>query len=298
MVDDGMVAAVEAGGGRVVDAGEAEGIVWTNPRDPQGLKDTLEESPATWVQLPFAGIESFVAAGVIDPRLTWTCAKGAYGRACAEQALALMFAGARRLAHHARATTWREPGFGSPERQLDGSTVLIFGAGGIGQALIEMLEPYEVSILAVNRSGRDVPGAERTVAMDGARDLLGDADHVVIAAALTDETRAWFDGDAFARMRSDAVLINVARGGIVDTDALVDALKGGEIGGAGLDVTDPEPLPDGHPLWDLDNVMITPHIANTWDMALPALRALVERNVANFAAGRPLEGPVDPALGY
>lgn len=88
------------------------------------------------------------------------------------------------------------------------------------------------------------------------------------------------------------------RGGLVDTDALVNALTEGSIGGAALDVTDPEPLPEGHPLWDLDNVIITPHVANTWDMALPSLRAMVERNVARFGAGQPLEGLVDPSLGY
>ena len=87
-------------------------------------------------------------------------------------------------------------------------------------------------------------------------------------------------------------------GSLVDTDDLVAALQDGTIGGAALDVTDPEPLPDGHLLFDLDNAIVTPHVANTWDMALPELAALVERNVAAFGRGDPLEGLVDPALGY
>ncbi|MDP9224940.1 MAG: hydroxyacid dehydrogenase, partial [Actinomycetota bacterium] len=101
-----------------------------------------------------------------------------------------------------------------------------------------------------------------------------------------------------SRMARQAWLVNVARGGIVDTDALVDALQAGRLGGAALDVTDPEPLPEGHPLWRMGNVIITPHVANTWDMALPQLRELVRRNVAHFAAGEDLEGLVDPSKGY
>ncbi len=99
-------------------------------------------------------------------------------------------------------------------------------------------------------------------------------------------------------MRGHAWLVNVARGGLVDTDALVRALQDEAIGGAALDVTEPEPLPPGHPLWDLPNALITPHVANTWSMAVPELAAMVGRNVARFAAGEPLEGVVDPALGY
>jgi phosphoglycerate dehydrogenase-like enzyme len=102
----------------------------------------------------------------------------------------------------------------------------------------------------------------------------------------------------FAAMKTDAWLINVARGGLVDTDALVEALRAKEIGGAALDVTDPEPLPEDHPLWQLDDVLVTPHIANTWDMGLPELRALVRRNVERFKKGAELEGLVDPTLGY
>ena len=296
--DDGLLAAVRDGGGEIVEPAEADGIVWTNPGDPQGLKKTLADSPARWVQLPFAGIESFFAAGVIDPKLMWTCTKGVYGPACAEHALALMLAAARRLRVHMRASTWRTPGFGSPERRLEGTTALLFGTGGIGAALVPMLEPLRVRILAVNRSGRALDGAERTVTADRMADLIPEADWIVVTAALTPETRGIFDERMLGLMKPDAWLVNVARGGLVVTDALVDALRSGSIGGAALDVTDPEPLPEGHPLWSMDNAIITPHIANTWDMALPELRAMVRENVANFAAGRDLQGLVDPALGY
>jgi D-3-phosphoglycerate dehydrogenase len=296
---DDLENAVRAGGGEPTeDASDADALVWINPRDPDGLRDLLRTSTARWVQLPFAGIESFFAAGVIDPQRTWTCTKGVYGPACAEHALALMLAAARRIHEHLREKKWRGSGFGSPERRLEGATVVIVGTGGIGSALVPMLQPLGVRILGVNRSGSPLAGAERTVSVDGLPDVVGEADWVVIAAASTPETHHLMDAKMFELMKPTAWVVNVARGELVDTEALVDALRAGSIGGAALDVTDPEPLPEGHPLWDLDEAIITPHVANTWDMAVPELIAMVERNVARFASGQPLEGLVDPASGY
>jgi D-3-phosphoglycerate dehydrogenase len=295
--EPGLEAAVTRGGGRLASEADADGVIWVNPRDPQGLKDLLGRSSATWVQLPFAGIEAFVAAGVLDPSLTWTCAKGIYGPACAEHAVALMLAGSRRLAHHARERKWDEPGLGSPERRLKGLTLLIVGLGGIGRKLAEMVRPFEMNVVGTNRSGTPVDDVETHVSGD-LLDLLPDADFVAICAALTDETRGMISARELDAMRPTAWLVNVARGGLVDTEALVDALREGKIGGAALDVTDPEPLPEEHPLWSFDNVLITPHVANTWDMGLPELRELVYRNVSNLRSGRELEGLVDPGLGY
>lgn len=291
--------AVRTGGGEPVeDATTADGIVWINPGDPKGLRTALTGSAAHWIQLPFAGIESFVAAGVIDPDRTWTCAKGIYGHACAEHALALMLAAARRIHHHVRARGWVEPGFGSPERRLHGTTTVVFGTGGIGGALVPMLQPLAARIVAVNRSGKALEGAERTVTTAELPTVLAEADFVVLAAALTPKTDRLFGAELLARMKPDAWIVNVARGRMIDTDALVAALTAGAIGGAALDVTDPEPLPEEHPLWALDNAIVTPHVANTWDMGLPELVALVARNVAHLAAGEELEGLVDPERGY
>ena len=294
-----MEAAVRAGGGEPTqDATTADALVWVNPRDPQGLKDLLTTSPARWVQLPFAGIERFIAAGVVDPNRVWTCTKGVYGPACAEHALALMLAAARHLHEHIGATTWRAGGFGSPERRLSGTTALVIGTGGIGSALVPMVGPLGVLCLGMNRSGRLLQGASETFTVDRLLEVVSRADWVVLAAASTPETHHLIDDDVMTAMKDDAWIVNVARGELVDTDALVSALAAGRIGGAALDVTDPEPLPDGHPLWTFPNAIVTPHVANTWDMAVPELVAMVERNVALFAAGRPLEGLVDPAAGY
>ncbi len=293
--EDELRTAVVDGGGRVVDPGEADALVWTDPQDPDGLKDLLEKTSIKWVQLPFAGIEKFADAGVLDPALTWTCTKGAYGSSCAEHAMAFMLAAARLLHVHVPARSWAGQG---PERRLKGCTVLIVGTGGIGESLAGMLKPFGPRILASNRSGRPMDGAERTETSDKLTDLVAEADYVVIAASLTPATKGMFDREVLEAMRPDAWIINVARGGLIDTDALVAALREGGIGGAALDVTDPEPLSDGHPLWAMDNVMITPHVANTWNMALPELVEMVRRNVANFSEGKELEGLVDPALGY
>ncbi|MGH2702755.1 MAG: D-isomer specific 2-hydroxyacid dehydrogenase family protein [Actinomycetota bacterium] len=282
-------------GGSLAGIAGANALVWTNPRDPQGMKTALDGSDVTWVQLPFAGIESFFAADVIDPELTWTCAKGIYGPACAEHALALMLVASRRLADHARAKSWGREG---AEFRLEGRTVVVVGTGGIGSALVPMVAPLGMRTIGVNRSGRPLEGAERTVIVDELGEVLGEADFVVIAAALTEATRNLFDKEMLGAMKPSAWLVNVARGGLVDTDALVAALESGSIGGAALDVTEPEPLPDGHPLWNLDNCLITPHVANTWAMGLAALPGLVRHNVEAFAEGRPLEGLVDPELGY
>lgn len=296
--DRGLEEAVERGGGDVAEPDRADALVWTDPFDPEGLRAVLAGSTIRWVQLPFAGIERFLEAGVVDPALTWTCAKGVYGHSTAEHALALMLTAARRLHRHARATTWEPAPDGVAEKSLAGAVVVVIGTGGIGTALTRLLRPLRARVIAVNRSGRDLEGAERTVTTSELSEVVALADFVVVAAALTAETRNLVNGRVLEAMKKDAWLVNVARGGLVDHEDLVTALRAGRIGGAALDVTEPEPLPPGHSLWGFDDVLITPHMANTWTMAVPELRNMVERNVRLFARGDRLEGLVDPALGY
>ncbi len=282
----------------VVPLEEADAIVWLDPRSPHRLKDALAHSPARWVQLPFAGIEAFVEAGVIGPERTWTCAKGVYGPATAEHALTLILAAARGLDRHLRTRTWQDEGLSAPERRLMDATILIVGTGGVGAALATMLMPLGPRILGVNRSGKPLLNAERTASIQELASLLPDADFVVLAAPLTVQTRGLFDEAMLRLMKPGAWLINVARGGLVMTEALVTVLMEGQLGGAALDVTDPEPLPDGHPLWTMGNVIVTPHVANTWAMGLRSLTQMVQDNVARFAAGEELAGVVDPDAGY
>jgi D-3-phosphoglycerate dehydrogenase len=247
---------VKRGGGRVTDAPEeAEAIVWLGSEISR-LPDLLH-SGVRWVQLPSAGVEPWTENGLLDTEHTYTSAAGAYADTVAEHALALMLAGARRLHECARATRW-EVAWG---RLFAGSTVVILGAGGIGRALIRLLEPFGIHILAVTRSGRDVPGATENLSVDEVEELWPRGDFFVVAAPATDATKHMIGASQLAAMKSDAWIVNVARGSLVDTDALVEALAAGSIDGAALDVTDPEPLPEGHPLWTEPRALITPHAA-------------------------------------
>ena len=288
------VEAVEGGGGAVVSlTDDPEAVVWLDSHNAEGLAEALATAPGVrWVQLPSAGVE--LMTEVIDHARIWTCAKGAYAQPVAEHALTLALAGLRLLPTRVRAHSWGAQGGTS----LFGERVTILGGGGITRSLLELLAPFEVEATVVNRSGNPVPGAARTVPVPELDSTLSDALVVVLALALTPETRGIIGADQLGLMRQTAWLVNVARGGHVDTDALVDALGEGTIGGAALDVTDPEPLPDGHALWDLSNCIITPHTADTIEMVLPLLAERIRTNVAHFAAGEALVGLVDAEAGY
>jgi phosphoglycerate dehydrogenase-like enzyme len=284
--DRAVEEAVVAAEGRIAASlADADALVWVDA-NPSSFPDSLPER-IRWVQLPSAGVEQWLER--TDRDRLWTSAAGAYGRPVAEHCLALMLAGARRLADCARARSWSAP----PAVPLDGATVAIVGAGGIGHALIELLEPLRVEVLAVTRRGRG-----GTLPADRLGDVWPRAHHVVIAAPATAATRHLVGAAELEAMREDAWLVNVARGSLVDTDALVAALAGGAIAGAALDVTDPEPLPDDHPLWREPRALITPHIANPQATLRRYLAEHVRANVARFAAGKPLLSVIDPGAGY
>jgi phosphoglycerate dehydrogenase-like enzyme len=288
--------AVRAGGGLPVKLGErADALVWLSSQDLDGLRAVLEDQPdLRWVQLPFAGVENAAAAGILDGRRLWTSAKGAYARPVAEHALTLALAGLRLLPDRIRAHSWGAPAGTS----LYGEPVTILGGGGIGEELLRLLAPFGCPVTVVRRQPRPVPGAARTLATADLESALRGALVVILALALTPDTQGIIGAPQLEAMDQRAWLVNVARGPHVQTAALVAALRDGTIGGAGLDVTDPEPLPDGHPLWSCPNCIITPHTADTAEMRMPLLAARVAANVAHFAAGEPLEGLVDPAAGY
>ncbi len=282
-----------AGGGVVVEPAEAEALVWTEPTDGPGLAQTLDRAPGVrWVQLPFVGVDAFTS--LLDDRRRWTSPKGAYAEPVAEHALALGLAGLRQLPTRARAVEWGEQG---GRRLMDGR-VTIVGGGGIAEALLRLLAPFHVDATVVRRHVGPVAGATRVVGPDGLHDALPGADLVFLALALTPETEGIIGAAELDLMEPHAWLVNVARGRHVVTDDLVDALRRRSIGGAALDVTDPEPLPADHPLWQLDNCLVTPHTANTWVMAEPLFAGRVTENVRRYGRGEELLGLVNPRLGY
>ncbi len=285
--------AVVEGGGQLVDAADAEAIVWSDARNVETLGQILDDGDhIRWVQLPFAGIENFVEH--LDHDRVWTCGKGVYAEPVAEMALALGVAGLRNLGVYANAEEWGRP---AGRNLLDGS-VTILGGGGITESLVRLLQPWNCRITVVRSNVQAMDGVDDVLEADRFADALPGADLVVLALALTPETEGMFSRDEFALMESHAWIVNVARGRHIVTDDLVDALRSGTIGGAGLDVTDPEPLPAGHPLWSLPNCIITPHVGNTPEMAKPLLARRVVDNVRRFARGEELIGLVDVDAGY
>ncbi|MGB5760465.1 MAG: D-isomer specific 2-hydroxyacid dehydrogenase family protein [Acidimicrobiales bacterium] len=286
--------AVVDGGGQVVELASAEGLVWADPARPDELPDFLgRQESIRWVGLPFAGIEPYLP--YLDKDRIWTCARGVYARPVAEHALTLGLAGLRGLATYARATTWSEP----QGRNLVDGRITVFGAGGITTELIGLLAGFNTEVTVVRRKPEPFPGAVSTVGFEQRLEALPGADLVILALALTDETEGAIGPDELEAMAPHAWLVNVARGGHVEVDALLAALDDGQIAGACLDVTDPdEPLPDGHRLWSHPKVLITPHVANTPEMGIPLLAAHIRRNVARFGSGDELEGVVDVDAGY
>jgi phosphoglycerate dehydrogenase-like enzyme len=284
--------AVLAAGGRDAALREAEALIWYGR--PEELAPLLENAPKLrWVQLPAAGIEDYLA--LMSPAIqTWTAAKGVYADPCAEHALGLAIAGFRHLDAAARTRSWRKV----PGKTLFDAKAVIVGGGGIAQSLIRLLKPFRVHVTVVRRQPEPTAGADRTVQPDQLLEMLGDADLLVLAAPLTKQTEFMVGERQLRAMKVDSWLINVARGRLVATDDLVRALREHWIGGAGLDVTDPEPLPDGHPLWQLDNCLITSHTANPPNLDRELFRKRIIENVRRFVVGEPLLGLVDRTAGY
>ena len=276
-------AAVTSGGCQVSALGaDVKALIWTDYSRPELLRNTLDENPQlTWVQLPFAGVDAFSDLLTREP--VFTSAKASYSEPVAEHALALMLALGRAIPTRVRAKSWGEKFAVS----LYESKVLIVGAGGIALELQKLLAPFGCEVVLCRRGEGDKLLRE-----------ISSAHFVVLACALTDETRDLFDAQMLARMRDDAYLINVARGGVVVTADLVTALSEGRIAGAGLDVTDPEPLPDGHPLWDSPNCIITPHTADTEKQVVRLFAERIRANSAAYASGSSFIGLIDKQLGY
>ena len=287
--------AVRKGGGEVVPVAAAKALVWTDTGAPDALTDLLAgNDQIEWVQLPWAGVEPYAEAGVFDSKRRWTSGKGVYAEPVAEHALTLTLSGLRELPRYAQETSWSAQAGIS---LIDGA-MTIFGAGGITTELIRLLQPFNCSITVVRRHPEPIEGVDRVLPFDHRYEALKGADVVVLALALTPETRGIISRVEFELMAPHAWLVNVARGQHVVTEDLVIALREDVIGGAALDVTDPEPLTEGHPLWRLPNCLITPHTANTEDMAKPLLSARITENVRRYAADENLIGMIDPDLGY
>jgi phosphoglycerate dehydrogenase-like enzyme len=231
------------------------------------------------IQSPNAGVDDLLA--ILPKGVTLCNAAGVHDASTAELAVALSIASRRGFADFARnqiAGTWvheRKP-------SLTDSHIAIVGFGNIGKMIASMLAPFDVRVTSFSNSGRD-----GSFTMDRFDAMLPTFDVVILIVPLNSGTHHFMNATRLRAMKDGAALVNVARGPVVDTEALIKELKSGRIT-AGLDVTDPEPLPDGHPLWSAPNVIITPHVGGDSQAFIPRGRKLVEEQAERYATGAPL----------
>ena len=288
-----LAAAAEAGAQVVPLDSTVKALIWLDYSQPQALAELLSQNPQLeWVQLPFAGVDAF--AEIIKRPILFTSAKGSYREPVAEHALALSLAMMRVIPERVVTKTWGRQFADS----LYDSNVLIFGGGGITEELLKLLAPFRTSVTVIRKNPSVMQGAAQTLGFEQLDAELPKADLVILAAALTDETRYLFDATKFAMMKPTAYLVNIARGPMVNTADLIGALNNDVIAGAAVDVTDPEPLPDGHPLWNAKNIIITPHTADTRKQVVRLFSDRIRENLLAYGQGKPLVGVVNPELGY
>ena len=251
-----------------------------------------------WIQLVATGREGLDALGA-PAHVTITDVGTTAAAVVGEHAVALLLALARHIGPAALMTeraTWTRNEVVQGMRSLEGMTLCVAGFGRIGKETARRAQAFGMDCIAVNRSGHnDAPELAREVfALTDLHDALNRSDAVAISLPASPATDGLFDASAWAACRRGALVTNVGRGTVIDTDSLVQALHSGQIGGAGLDVTEPEPLPDDHPLWSAPNVLITPHVGGSASRAgTQRLARLVEDNLRRFARGEPLLNVVD-----
>lgn len=251
-------------------------------------QERLAQMPRlAWIQCLTSGTEHLAAVRALRPELLMTSCSGIHGPQMTESALLHMLALSRSIVPGARDRTahvW------SPMREvtaLERKTVVIVGTGTTGLRLAGLCQALGMTVRAVTRTPRPIAGVERCFARDRLLEAVAGADYVVLALPFESGTTGLIGREALAAMKPSAYLVNIARGGVVDEPALIEALRAGQIAGAGLDVFATEPLPAESPLWDMENVFITPHIAGRSDRYNEQALEVVTANLVHYLAGEP-----------
>lgn len=287
--------------------GEARAAQLRDAQAVIGLCDaaTLEAAGSLlWIQALSAGVERCVGVpGLAARGIVVTNLQRTMGPPIAEHSIAMMMALARGLPQFGRsqqAARWDDgDAVTGRMREVGGRTMLVVGLGGIGTEVARRAHALGMRVIATRNSSREGPDFVAKVGLSGELNALAaEADVVVNATPLTPETTGIFDSAFFAAMKPGGYFITVGRGASTKTDALVAALQSGRLAGAGLDVTDPEPLPADSPLWAMPNVIITPHVSASSDLQLERIAIVVAENLRRYAAGEPLLNVVDVARGY
>lgn len=272
-------------------------IAWVDMHDKAAMAETLRAAGAdlAWVTTIYAGLDTFPLDLLRERRVTMTNGAGINAAAVADYAVLGVLAAAKRYDQVVRAQDRREWLIHPPGTiELEGSAALVIGFGTIGRMIGERLRAFDVAVTGVTRSGRD-----GTLTPDAWRARLGGYDWVILAAPSTGDTRAMIGTDELTAMKPGAWLVNIARGNMIDDDALIAALAGKTIGGAFLDPTNPEPLPADHPLWGAPSCLISMHLSGRSQTSM--FRRAAARfldNLGRFRAGEPMHHVVDLARGY
>lgn len=265
---------------------------------PVNWEQVAAQGRLQWIQSSAAGIDHCLTPAVAASPIVVTSASGAFADQVGEQTLALLLGLLRSLPVFFRAAQ-RKEFIRRPTADLHGATVGIIGLGGNGRRLAELLAPFRTRILATDYFPVDrPPQVEQLLPPDQLTAVLPQCDIVILCVPLTETTRGMFDARTLAAMKSGAVLINVARGPVVVESALVDALVTGHLSGAGLDVTETEPLPVASRLWDLPNVIITPHVGAQARTRYDDVTRLFIENLGRHLRREPLVNVVDKRLGF
>src|SRR6478735_3298648 len=256
-----------------------------------------------WVQTVSAGVDRMDFAQLKARGIPLTNSSGIHANNISEHILALMLAFARKLPYLVREQEqhrWSSEVGRVSSFELTGQTMLIVGLGKIGEQLAIRTRGMQMRVLATRRRVEieRLSAADEVFALSELPERIGEADHVAITLPLTHDTEGLFTAELIARMKPGAYLYNIGRGSIIDQDAMIAALQSGQLGGAGLDVTTPEPLPADSPLWDMPNVIITPHTSGSSPMLMERAVALWTDNLNRFFAGEPLKNVVDLDAGY
>lgn len=257
----------------------------------ESMMSLFGEPALRWMQGPGAGIDHPIWQDLLGRGVRLTNASGIHGEPIAQYIFTYVLHWERNVARHQRqqaARQWEIIHSGD----LGAKTIGIVGYGGIGQATAKIAKAFGMRTVGCRRSPCDDPNLDRYVPLDGLPELLEESDYVVLCMPFNDETRGMIGGSELAAMRGDAVLINVARGGVVDEPALIEALEAGAIRGATLDVVSEEPLPVDSPLWGLENCVLTPHDAGYSPLGSLRLGSLFLENLGRFVRDQPLRNEI------
>lgn len=253
-----------------------------------------------WIQATSAGLDGYYFPELRESDVTVTNLRGIYSDVIAEHVFALLLCMARGIPTYFRSQLegrWENKSV--PVIHVAGATLGVLGLGGIGLAVAERGHAFGMRVLALDPAPKGRPDyVERIYGVHELHDMLGEVDFFVICAPHTGETDRMIDAAALEAMKPSAIFINIGRGRVVDLAALTRALQKGEIAGAGLDVFEEEPLQEGHPLWAMENVMITPHVAAISDRIENRRIGLILENIQRFRDAEPLLNVVDNKRGY